>query len=121
MFSKKEIRNLRLMSSKRIKIVVYIILIFTGVISLGSGISNFIRSEHFANMIDLNSFDIFLSFLQGFEISKSYSGPFCVALQRLLSGSFQIVLSILSFLLIPFIAAIVKRNLKILKLIGNDR
>jgi hypothetical protein len=115
--SKKEIKHLRIMSSKRFKTVFYVISILAGFTCLWSGISNLILSDRFAQMIDLNSFDIFLSFLQGFDISKSYSGLFFLVLQRFLSGLFQIVLSIGSFLIIPSIAATAKRNLKILKLI----
>lgn len=70
MFSEKEIKNLKLMSSKRFRLLSYFVVIFVGITSFGTGISNLICSNNIAHMIDLNAFDVFVSFLRGFDISK---------------------------------------------------
>ena len=117
MFSDKEINNLKLMTSKKIKLSLYAVFIFSATTLFISGSTNFIRANNFANMINLNLVDVFFTFLKGFEISKNYSGPYCIALQRLLSGLIQILIAIFCIFLIPLLKSMTKRNVNIIELI----
>jgi hypothetical protein len=64
----------------------------------------------------MSVYDVFRALIHGFELSKSYPGSYCSALERLVTALFQFFVAVFSFVLIPLLRAIMKRNLKILEL-----
>lgn len=117
MFSEKEIMNLKRLSSKRTKIITYAVLIFCLIALIGACFSNFISSHNFAQQINLSIYDIFKGWINGFNVSMSYSGIYCVAFEKFISALFDLYLTAFIFLLILTCRAIIKRNHKILQLI----
>ena len=117
MFSEKEIMNLKKLSSKKFKFITYAVLIFCLIASSGACITNLISSHNFAQLIDMSIYDIFSGWIDGFNVSMSYSGIYCVAYEKFISALFDLYITVFIFLLIPTCRAIIKRNQKILQLI----
>ena len=120
-FTNKEIENLRRLSSSRIRFLINSILVLTALASLGAGISNVMRSDHYAQIVNMSVYDVFLEWISGFNETESYPGPYCIALYRLLIALFQFGLIVLNLALILMYRIILKRNVKILKLLDTKR
>ncbi len=121
MFSEKEMKHLKVMTSRKFTLALYVIIIFTGATLLLSGGTNIVRANHFAQMINLSSFDILVIFLKGFDVSENYSGYFCVAFQMLLAGMIQIVLAAFCFSLIPLLRTNIRKNIRVIELVAKTR
>ena len=121
MFTNKEIENLRRLSSSRIRFLINSILVLTALASLGAGISNLMRSDHYAQIVNMSVCDVFFEWIHGFNVTESYSGPYCIALYRLLIALLQFGLIVFNLALILMYRIILKRNVKILELLDTKR
>jgi hypothetical protein len=121
MFTNKEIENLRRLSSSRIRFLINSILVLTALASLGAGISNLMRSDHYAQIVNMSVCDVFFEWIHGFNVAESYSGPYCIALYRLLIALLQFGLIVFNLALILMYRIILKRNVKILELLDTKR
>ena len=119
MFTNKEIKNLRKLSSRRIRFLINSILIFTALASLGACISNIMRSDYYAQIVNTNGYEIFVEWIRGFKLTESYSGAYCIALHKLLIALLQFGLTVFNLALILMYRIIVKKNVKILKLLDT--
>ena len=121
MFTAKEIENLRRLSSSRVRLLINSILVLTALASLGAGISNVMQSDHYAQIVNMSVYDVFFEWIRGFNVTGSYSGPYCIALYRLLIALLQFGLIVFNLALILMYRIILKRNVKILELLDDQR
>lgn len=119
MFTEKEIKNMKIISSSKFKYFCYILLFFSAVVSLVGSVHAFILSKKCAQLIHKNMSEIFNGLGQGFSISKTYDGAYCAAIERLGISIKGFFITIIILALMLSFRAMLKRNLKIINLIES--
>ena len=116
MFTEKEIMNLKKLSSIKSKFFTYAVLIFCLIASSWASVSNLVSSHNLAQLNNAGIHDILSRWIDGFNVSESYSGVYCAAYEKLLSAFCDIYITVFFLFLIFICRAIFRRNQKIINL-----
>ena len=119
MFTEKEIKNMKFISSSKWMYFGYFCLFFGAVASLFLSVQYFILSQKYAHLINKNMSEIFNGLLEGFSPRKTYDGAYCAAIYILIISVKHFFTAIIALLTILFIRIRAKLSLKIINLIES--